>query len=54
MLADYSHTLAELREAGYVGYARRQLSPYLRACVQQFSRPQASITERLIEKMRRK
>jgi hypothetical protein len=54
MLADYSHTLGELREAGYAGYARRQLSPYLRACVEQFSRPQGSITERIIEKMRRK
>lgn len=47
ILEDYRHTLGELREAGYVSYARRQLSPYLRACVGQFSRRQQSLTERL-------
>lgn len=54
ILEDYSHTLGELREAGYATYARRQLSPYLRACVDQFSGGQRSITERLIERIRRK
>lgn len=53
ILEDYSHTLGELREAGYVSYARRQLSPYLRACVDQFSRRQRSMTERIIEKLRK-
>jgi hypothetical protein len=51
ILEDYSHTLSEVREAGYVGYARRQLSPYLRACVEQFSRPQRSLTERIVERI---
>ena len=51
ILEDYSHTLKELREVGYVAYARRQLSPYLRACVDQFSRQQRSMTERLIERI---
>src|SRR5436853_254998 len=51
ILEDYSHTLKELREVGYVTYARRQLSPYLRACVDQFSRQQRSMTERLIERI---
>lgn len=54
ILEDYSHTLGELREAGYVSYARRQLSPYLRACVAQFSRRQRSITERVVERIHRR
>ena len=53
ILEDYSHTLDELREVGYITYARRQLSPYLRACVVQFSRQQRSVTERLIERFRK-
>jgi hypothetical protein len=53
ILEDYSHTLKELRGAGYITYAKRQLSPYLRACVDQFSRQQRSMTERLIEKLRK-
>jgi hypothetical protein len=52
LLDDYSQTLNELREVGYVTYARRQLSPYLRACVDQFSRHQRTLTERLIERIR--
>jgi hypothetical protein len=54
ILEDYSQTLRELREAGYATYAKRQLSPYLRACVDQFSRQQRSLTERLIDRVRRK
>jgi hypothetical protein len=54
ILEDYSHTLNELREVGYMAYARRQLSPYLRACVDQFSRQRRSMTERLIERIRKK
>ena len=53
ILEDYSHTLSELREVGYVTYAKRQLSPYLRACVDQFSRHQRSMTERVIERIRK-
>ena len=53
ILEDYRHTLNELREVGYVTYARRQLSPYLRACADQFSRKQRSTTERLIERIRK-
>jgi hypothetical protein len=54
ILDDYSHTLHELREVGYGAYAKRQMSPYLRACVEQFSRHQGTLTERLIEKARKK
>jgi hypothetical protein len=52
ILADYSRTLHELREVGYINYARQQWSPYLRACVDRFSRRQRSLTERLIERIR--
>lgn len=54
ILEDYSHTLGELRESGYAAYARRQLGPYLRAGVDQFSRRQRSLTERFIEKIGKK
>lgn len=53
ILEDYSQTLGELRKVGYVAYAKRQLSPYLRACVEQFSRRQRSLTERIIERVRK-
>jgi hypothetical protein len=53
MLEDYRDALEELRAVGYVTYAKRQLSPYLRACVDQFSRQQRSMTERLIHRIRK-
>jgi len=53
ILEDYSQTLGELREVGYAAYARRQLRPYLRACVDQFSRQQRSVTERVIQRFRK-
>lgn len=53
ILEDYSHTLEELREVGYIAYARQQLSPYLRACVEQFSGQHRSVTERLIDRVRK-
>ena len=53
VLEDYSHTLNQLRDVGYVTYARRQLSPYLRASVDQFSRRQRSTTERVIARIRK-
>jgi hypothetical protein len=52
LLDHYGQTLGELREVGYLTYARRQLSPYLRACVDQFSRHRRSLTERLIDRSR--
>src|ERR1700724_254613 len=52
LLDDYSHTLNGLREVGYATCAKRQLSPYLRACVDQFSRQQRTLTDRLIETIR--
>jgi hypothetical protein len=53
ILAGYSQTLDELRTVGYIPYARRQLSPYLRACVEQFSQQQRTLTQRLLGRMRK-
>jgi hypothetical protein len=48
LLDDYRRTLGELREVGYTAYARRQLRPYLRAAIDQFSRTRPTLTERLL------
>jgi hypothetical protein len=50
LLDDYRRTLGELREVGYTAYARRQLRPYLRAAIDQFSRTRPTLTERLLRK----
>lgn len=49
----YGQTLSELRQVGYLTYAKRQLSPYVRACVEQFSPQRRTLTQRLLEKTRR-
>jgi hypothetical protein len=51
LLDDYRRTLGELREVGYAAYARRQIAPYVRAAVNQFSPGRRSLTERLLEKL---
>ena len=53
ILDHYSATLNELREVGYLTYAKRQLSPYLRACVDQFSPQRRTLTQRLLDRMQR-
>ena len=53
ILDHYSQTLSELREVGYLTYAKRQLSPYLRACVDQFSPQRRTLTQRLLAKVRK-
>ena len=52
VLDGYGQTLDELRQVGYLAYARRQLSPYLRACVDQFSRQRRTLTQRLLGRLR--
>jgi len=54
MLEHYTETLGELRSVGYLTYAKRQLSPYVRACVAQFSPQKRTLTQRLIEKARKR
>lgn len=53
VLEGYSRTLNELREVGYLTYAKRQLSPYLRACVDQFSQQRPTLTQRLLARARK-
>lgn len=53
VLDHYSEMLTELREVGYVTYAKRQLSPYVRACVEQFSPQQRTLTQRLLNRGRK-
>lgn len=53
ILEGYSQTLKELREVGYLTYAKRQLSPYLRACVGQFSQQRRTLTQQLLQRVRR-
>jgi hypothetical protein len=48
----YGQTLGELRQVGYLTYAKRQLSPYVRACVEQFSPRRQTLTQRLLDKAR--
>lgn len=52
LLEDYRKTLRELREVGYLAYARRQLRPYVRAAVGQFSPARRTLTERLVARLR--
>jgi hypothetical protein len=54
ILDHYTETLKELHEVGYLTYAKRQLSPYLRACVDQFSPERRTLTQRLLERVRKK
>jgi hypothetical protein len=53
ILDSYSQTLNELREVGYLAYAKRQLSPYVRACVEQFSPERRTLTQKLLERTRK-
>jgi hypothetical protein len=43
--------LSEIRQVGYVAYARRQLRPYLRAAVNQFSPKRRTLTQRVCESL---
>ena len=53
ILEHYGQTLSELRQVGYLAYAKRQLSPYVRACVEQFSPRRQTLTQTVLEKARR-
>src|SRR5262245_14764834 len=49
ILDHYSQTLNELREVGYLTYAKRQLSPYVRASVEQFSPERRTLTQKFLD-----
>jgi hypothetical protein len=50
LLEHYRSTLEEIRETGYATYAARQLSPYVRAAVGQFSPQRVTLTERFLSR----
>jgi hypothetical protein len=52
LLEDYRRTLAALREVGYAAYARRQVAPYVRAAVNQFSPGRTTLTDRIVNRIR--
>jgi hypothetical protein len=54
LLDYYRQTLGEIRETGYATYAARQLRPYVRAAVAQFSPRRRTLTERLMERLERR
>ena len=49
LLANYSATLKDVRQAGYLHYWARQLKPYISAAAQNFSPSQSSYTERFLQ-----
>jgi hypothetical protein len=53
LLEHYHQTLSELREVGYLTYAKRQLSPYMRACADLFSPQRRTLTQRLLDRMQK-
>jgi hypothetical protein len=53
ILDHYSETLKELRDVGYFPYAKRQLSPYVQASMEQFSPRRRTLTQRLLERNRK-
>ena len=54
LLNHYRQTLAEMRETGYATFAARQFRPYIHAAAGQFSPRRYTLTERLLEKFRRR
>jgi hypothetical protein len=52
LLDHYRQTLDEVRQVGYAEYAGRQLTPYVRAAVAQFSPEQRTLTERILARLR--
>ena len=52
LLDHYRSTLDEIRQTGYATYAARQLGPYFRAAVTQFSPEHRTLTERFLERRR--
>jgi hypothetical protein len=50
LLDHYRTTLDDIRQVGYATFAARQLGPYVRAAVGQFSPERVTLTERFLER----
>jgi hypothetical protein len=53
LLDHYRTTLGDIRDVGYATFAKRQLAPYVRAAIGQFSPRRPTLTERLLARRRR-
>ena len=53
LLDHYRTSLGEIRDVGYGTFAKRQLAPYVRAAIDQFSPRRQTLTERLLAPRRR-
>jgi hypothetical protein len=51
LLEHYRESLREMREAGFVNYGVRQLTPYTHAAIGAFSPARATLTDRLLDKL---
>ena len=54
LLEYYAKTLADVREVGFITFTGRQLRPYVQAAVVQFSPKRPTLTERLIERWKKR
>jgi hypothetical protein len=54
LLDHYRTTLDDIREVGYTTFAARQLGPYVRAAVGQFSPERRTLTEKFLERLDRR
>ena len=50
LLDHYKQTLDDIRQVGYATFASRQLRPYVRAAIGQFSPARATLTGRLLDR----
>jgi len=53
LLEHYRTTLDEIRDVGYTTFAMRQLGPYVHAAVNQFSPSRRTLTERLLDRVKK-
>jgi hypothetical protein len=53
LMDHYRETLNELQQVGYVTYATRQLGPYVRASIGQFSPKRRTLTQRVVERFQK-
>ena len=50
LLDHYKQTLDDIQQVGYATFASRQLRPYVRAAIGQFSPARATLTGRLLDR----
>ena len=54
LLEQYRATLREIQDVGYADYAARQLRPYVRAAASQFAANRFTLTDRLLDRLKKK